>query len=82
MHLKNINGLRQKIETILEDNKAVEVKTIDLKDKTQIADFMIIASGNSSKHIQALSEILFSQLKKEGIERILDGHFSQSAMNT
>ena len=68
MQLKNINKLRKKIETILEDNKALEIKTIDLKDKTQIADFMIIASGNSSKHIQALSEILFTQLKNEGIE--------------
>jgi len=68
MQSKNINNLRKKIETILEDNKALEIKTIDLKDKTQIADFMIIASGNSSKHIQALSEILFSQLKREGIE--------------
>jgi len=67
MQLKKINELRKKIENILEDNKAVEIKTIDLKDKTQIADFMIIASGNSSKHIQALSEILVTQLKEEGI---------------
>ena len=68
MQLKKINELRKKIENILEDNKAVEIKTIDLKDKTQIADFMIIASGNSSKHIQALSEILVTQLKEEGID--------------
>ena len=67
MQLKKINELRKKIENILEDNKAVEIKTIDLKNKTQIADFMIIASGNSSKHIQALSEILVTQLKEEGI---------------
>jgi ribosome-associated protein len=39
-----------------------------LKDKTSIADFMIVASGNSSRHIQALSEILLDQLKKKGIE--------------
>ena len=68
MQLKKINELRKKIENILKDNKAVEIKTIDLKDKTQIADFMIIASGNSSKHIQALSEILVTQLKEEGID--------------
>ena len=68
MQFENINYLREKIENILEDNKAMEIKTIDLKNKTQIADFMIIASGNSSKHIQALSEILLNQLKKEGVE--------------
>ena len=69
MKYKNINNLRKKIENILEDNKAIEIKTIDLKNKTQIADYMIIASGSSSKHIQSLSEILLSQLKKEGIEK-------------
>mgnify|MGYP001365445463 FL=1 len=69
MKYKSINNLRKKIENILEDNKAIEIKTIDLKNKTQIADYMIIASGNSSKHIQSLSEILLNQLKKEGIEK-------------
>ena len=68
MEFDNINNLKVKIEKILEDNKAMEIKTIDLKDKTQIADFMIIASGSSSKHIQSLSEILLSELKKNGVE--------------
>ena len=69
MGFDNINNLKTKIEKILEDNKAVEIKTINLKDKTQIADFMIIASGNSSKHIQSLSEILLTELKKNGVEK-------------
>ena len=68
MTLNKIDKLRKKIENILKDNKAIEIKTIDLKEKTQIADFMIVASGNSSKHIQALSEILLDQLKKKGID--------------
>jgi len=65
--IKKINQLKKEIENILNDNKALEVKSINLKDKTSIADFMIIASGNSSKHIQALSEILLDELKKRGI---------------
>ena len=68
MKLNKINDLRKKIENTLEDNKAIDIKTIDLKNKTQIADYMIVASGNSSKHIQALSEMLLIQLKNEGIE--------------
>ena len=67
MQIKEINQLREEIENILNDNKAIEVKSINLKDKTSIADFMIIASGNSSKHIQALSEILVNKLKEKGI---------------
>ena len=65
--MKEINQLKEEIENILNDNKAIEVKSVNLKDKTSIADFMIIASGNSSRHIQALSEILLNELKKKGI---------------
>jgi len=68
MSIKEINQLKKEIEEILNDNKAMEIKSINLKNKTSVADFMIIASGNSSRHIQALSEILLDQLKKKGIE--------------
>ena len=67
MQTKKINQLKKEIEIILNDNKAMEIKSINLKDKTSIADFMIVASGNSSRHIQALSEILVNELKKKGI---------------
>ena len=67
MKKKEINQLKKKIENILNDNKALEVKSINLKGKTSIADFMIIASGSSSRHIQALSEIVLDELKKKGI---------------
>ena len=68
MQLKQIDQLRKEIEDVLIDNKALEVKSINLKNKTSIADFMIIASGNSSRHIQALSEILLEKLKKRGVK--------------
>ena len=77
MKIKEINQLREEIENILNDNKAIEVKSINLKDKTSIADFMIIASGNSSRHIQALSEILVNKLKEKGINNCrLEGQHS------
>ena len=59
--------LKTKIEQILNDNKAIDVKTINLKGKSTVADYMIIASGTSSRHIQALSEMILEKLKKEGI---------------
>ena len=77
MQIKEINQLKEEIENILNDNKAIEVKSINLKDKTSIADFMIIASGNSSRHIQALSEILINKLKEKGINNCrLEGRHS------
>ena len=68
METKKITQLRKEIEKILNENKAIEITSINLKDKTSIADFMIIASGNSSRHIQALSEILLTKLKEKGIK--------------
>ena len=77
MQLKEINQLKKEIEQILNANKAVGIKSINLKGKTSIADFMIIASGNSSRHIQALSEILLEKLKKKGIKNCrLEGNNS------
>ena len=68
MKIEKIYQLKNDIEDILSDNKASEIRSINLKDKSSIADFMIIASGNSSRHIQALSEILLDKLKKRGID--------------
>jgi len=67
MQFKEIIILKKEIEKTLNDNKAIDVQSIDLKGKSSIADFMIIASGNSSRHIQALSEILLDKLEKSGI---------------
>ncbi len=55
------------IEKILDDNKAKNITSINLKNKSYIADYMVIASGTSSRHLQALSEILVVELKKLGM---------------
>ena len=60
--------IKKSIEKILDDNKAQNITTIDLKNKSFIADYMIIASGTSSRHLQALSENLVTELKKIGLE--------------
>ena len=60
--------IKRNIEKILDNNKAQSITTIDLKNKSYIADYMIIASGTSSRHLQSLSEILVAELKKLGLE--------------
>ena len=62
-----ISDIKDNIEKILDDNKALNIKSINLKNKSYIADYMIIASGTSSRHLQALSEILITELKKIGL---------------
>ena len=63
-----IVDIKKNIEKILDDNKAQNIICINLKNKSYIADYMVIASGTSSRHLQALSEILVTQLKKLGID--------------
>ena len=71
MQLKKIDQLKSDIEKVLNDNKAKEVISINLKDKTSIADFMIVASGNSSRHIQSLSEAVLKEMKKSGVRNLI-----------
>jgi len=59
--------IKDNIEKILDNNKARNITIIDLKNKSYIADYMIVASGTSSRHLQSLSEILVSELKKLGL---------------
>ena len=60
--------IKNNIEKILDSNKAQNITTIDLKNKSYIADYMIVASGTSSRHLQSLSEILVTELKKLGLD--------------
>ena len=64
----NVTDIKNNIEKILDNNKAQNIATINLKNKSYIADYMIIASGTSSRHLQSLSEILVAELKKLGLE--------------
>ena len=64
----NIQQIKKTIEKILDDNKAVNIVSIDLKKKSYIADYMIIASGTSSRHIQSLSDNIVFELKRNGLE--------------
>ena len=63
-----IIDIKNNIEKILDDNKAQNITCIDLKNKSYIADYMIVASGTSSRHLQAVSEILVAKLKELGID--------------
>ena len=66
--MDKIFDLKQIVIKTLDINKAQNIISIDLKDKSSIADYMIIASGTSSRHIQSLSEQVLEKLKDSGIK--------------
>ena len=56
------------VEKSLDDDKAQDVAVIDLAGKTDIADFMVVASGTSQRQIGAMGEHLREKLKAAGLE--------------
>ena len=65
--MDKITNLKKIIISTLDLNKALDIVSIDLKNKSSMADYMIIASGTSSRHIQALSEQVLEKFKTNGI---------------
>ena len=66
--MDKIFDLKTIILNTLDSNKALDIISIDLANKSSIADYMIIASGTSSRHIQALSEQVLEKFKNSGIQ--------------
>ena len=62
-------GLLDFIVTVLEDKKAKEIKVLNVKDITLVADYFIICSGTSTIHIKALADEIEEKLETEkGLE--------------
>ena len=58
------------VENSLDDDKAQDVAVINLAGKTDIADFLVVASGTSQRQIGAMTDHLRERLKKGGLERV------------
>jgi len=54
------------IETSLDDDQAERIVRIDLKGKTEMADYMLVASGRSSRHVAAIADHIVEKLKAAG----------------
>ena len=66
-------NLLELIQKVLDDNKAEDIVTIDLKGKTSIANYMIIASGTSNRHVASLADKLKLELKQHGYPASSEG---------
>ncbi len=52
----------------LDDDQAIDITKLDLKGKTSIADYMVIASGTSNRHVGAMTDHLLRRIKSNGIK--------------
>lgn len=58
------------ITTNLTDKKAEDIKVIDIRKLTEIADYMVIATGNSTTHVKALADNVYDELREHGVRVI------------
>jgi len=54
------------VQKSLDDDKAEEIVAIDLEGKASFADYMVVASGRSQRHVNAVAEHLVENLEKAG----------------
>lgn len=62
-------AVKDVLETVtgsLEDSKAEDLVTIDIQNKSALADYMLVASGRSSRHVSAIADHLLRELKNKG----------------
>jgi ribosome-associated protein len=64
------SDIKNLVEQSLDADKASDIVTIDLKDQNSIADYMIVASGTSSRHVAALAEKLKDRLEIRGLKGV------------
>ena len=59
--------LQEKLYQLLDDAKAKEIQVLDVSKISTITDFMVIATGTSSRHVSAVASNLIDSMKSEGI---------------
>lgn len=60
--------LRDLVVNALDDVKGVDIKAIDVRGKTAITDFMVIATGTSDRHVKALADNVLKETREAGIK--------------
>ncbi|MDP6173057.1 MAG: ribosome silencing factor [Rhodospirillales bacterium] len=58
------------VETTLDDDKAQDIVVIDLAGKTTLADFMVVASGSSTRHVAGMAGKMQEKLKNAGCGKV------------
>jgi ribosome-associated protein len=66
-------ALLEMVAFSLEDSKAENVTSIDIRKKSSLADFMVVASGRSHRHVSAVADHLIRTLKDQGVMARVEG---------
>jgi ribosome-associated protein len=61
-----VEALRDLVVHALEDMKALDIQVLDVRGKTSVTDFFVIASGTSDRHVKACAEAVAFKAKQAG----------------
>ncbi len=64
--MMDTQALRHLVVSSLEDMKAVDLRVIDVREVTTVTDLMVVASGNSNRHVRSLADHLVKSVKQAG----------------
>ena len=59
--------LRELVVNALENIKAQDVSVIDVRDRTSVTDYMVLASGTSNRHVKSLAVSVAAEAKEQGV---------------
>ena len=60
------DDIRALVKRALEDLKAEDIVELDVREKTDVTDFIIVASGNSNRHVRSIANNVVVEAKKAG----------------
>ena len=63
-------ALSDYVQSILDENSAQDIIEIDIQGKSSVADYMLVASGRSNRHVSALSDYVLRGLKEQGFKSL------------
>ncbi len=64
----NAEQLKDLVVDALEDRKGVDIKVLDVRDKSSVTDILVIVGGNSSRQVKALADSVVEKAKEKGIQ--------------
>lgn len=64
------NEKTQKIVEFADEIKAEQIETLDVRDKTSVADFFVVCTGNSDRHVASIADRVEEKLRELGVRPI------------
>lgn len=61
--------LKDVVINALENGKAQDISIIDVKDRTSVTDYMVLASGTSNRHVRSVADTVVKEVKEKGVPK-------------